>query len=252
MSKASLAPGNADTKISIVIPVYNEALAIYELLRRIVEVELPGYDVEIIVVDDGSTDETISRIETFRTDHPKFANIIRSHQGLVNHGKGSALRAGFKLATGDIILIQDGDLEYFPSDYPKLLEPFRDSKVQVVYGSRFLNGNPKGMKIPNLIANKILTFTAHHLYGQKLTDEATGYKVFRKSILNKIVLHSRGFEFCPEFTSNVLRAGETIYEVPIQYNPRGILQGKKIKARDGFVAMWWLLKLRFAKISRRQ
>jgi glycosyltransferase involved in cell wall biosynthesis len=240
------------TTVSVVIPVYNEALAIYELLRRITEVELPDHDLEIVIVDDGSTDETIEKIEAFRKDHPLISNKIRFHQGLVNHGKGAALRAGFRLAEGDLILIQDGDLEYSPKDYAVLLAPFRDSKVQVVYGSRFIEKNPEGMKIANLVANKILTYTVRWLYGQNLTDEATGYKVFRKSVLQRIDLRSKGFEFCPEFTSRVLRAGFSIHEVAIHYNPRGILEGKKIRARDGFIAMWWLIKLRFAAANKRR
>jgi glycosyltransferase involved in cell wall biosynthesis len=230
--------------VSVVIPVYNEAPAIYELLRRITQARLPADDtMEIVIIDDGSTDETIARIEAFMKDHPKLASSLKFHQGLVNHGKGAALRAGFKLAQGEVILIQDGDLEYSPDDYETLLAPFKDPGVHIVYGSRFINGSPKGMKIPNLIANKILTYAVRLLYRQNLTDEATGYKVFRKSVLDHVVLKSKGFEFCPEFTSRTLKAGYEIVEVPIHYNPRGILEGKKIKARDGFIALWWIIKL---------
>lgn len=218
--------------VTILIPVYNEALAIYELLRRVTLVELPGRQVEVVIVDDGSTDDTVARIEAFIADHPNLDKKIRYHKGLINHGKGAALRAGFQLAQGDIIIIQDGDLEYSPEDYPKLLEPFRDPSVHVVYGSRFLNGNPKGMKFANFVANKILTFATRILYGQPITDEATGYKVFRRSILKDLNLRCRGFEFCPEFTGRVLKRGFKIQEVPIKYNPRGILEGKKIRAKD--------------------
>lgn len=237
----------AKPSVSIVIPVYNEALAIYELLRRVVSAPLDGHQAEVVIVDDGSTDETIARIEAFRNDHPNCKLVIRYHRGLINHGKGAALRAAFKLAEGDIILIQDGDLEYSPEDYPTLLAPFADPNVDVVYGSRFMHGNPKEMKLPNLIANKILTWTVRLLYRQNMTDEATGYKVFRRRILGSIDFKSRGFEFCPEFTSRVLRSGLSIIEVPIHYEPRGILEGKKIRAKDGFIALWWLLKLRFTK-----
>jgi glycosyltransferase involved in cell wall biosynthesis len=236
--------------VTIIIPVYNESLAIYELLRRVTAVPLEPLAREVIIVDDGSTDDTVNKIEAFVADHPRHAPSIKYHRALINHGKGAALRAGFVLATGDIIIIQDGDLEYLPEDYPVLLSPFKDESVNVVYGSRFLNGNPKGMKLPNFVANKILTWTTRVLYNQTITDEATGYKVFRRSILPSLSLKSRGFEFCPEFTSRVLQAGHAIHEVPIRYDPRGILEGKKIKARDGFIALWWLIKLRLSKPFR--
>jgi dolichol-phosphate mannosyltransferase len=237
-------------KVSIIIPVYNEALAISEVLRRVCVAPLGSDSVkEIIIVDDGSIDSTLNCIEEFIAEHPQYRSMIRLHTGLINHGKGAALRAGFRLATGDIILIQDGDLEYYPQDYPKLLEPFQDPTVQVVYGSRFMHGFAKGMRFPNLVANIILTLSTRILYAQKITDEATGYKVFRRSVLQMIKLNCLEFEFCPEFTSKVLRAGLNIVEVPISYNPRGILEGKKIRARDGFIALWWLIKFRFVASS---
>jgi glycosyltransferase involved in cell wall biosynthesis len=242
----------ARTKVSVVIPVYNEALAITEVLRRVCKAPLPeDFESEIIVVDDGSTDHTIETIEEFKLEHPEYAGRVRIHESLINHGKGAALRAGFKIAAGDIVLVQDGDLEYSPADYPQLLEPFRDPEVQVVYGSRFFHGRPRGMKLPNLVANRILSLTTTLLYGQHITDEATGYKVFRRSVLDRFQLSSRRFEFCPEFTGNVLKAGFRIHEVPIHYDPRGILEGKKIKASDGFVAIWWLLKVWFLGTLRR-
>lgn len=232
------------SKVSIVIPVYNEAPAVSEVLRRVCKAPLPDWcDSDVVVVDDGSTDHTTAMIQEFVDEHPQYAEKVRIHENLINHGKGAALRAGFKIAEGDLILIQDGDLEYSPSDYPKLLEPFRDPAVQVVYGSRFLHGLPKGMKLPNLLANLILSGTASLLYGQRVTDEATGYKVFRRSVLDRFEMQCRGFEFCPEFTGLVMKAGCRIHEVSISYDPRGILEGKKIKARDGFVALYWLLKV---------
>ena len=233
--------------VTVIIPVYNESLAIYELLRRVTSVSLEPLTREIIIVDDGSTDDTIDKVRNFIDDNPQHTPWITCHKALINHGKGAAVRAGFTLATGDIIIIQDGDLEYLPEDYPTLLSPFKDPSVQVVYGSRFKNGNPKGMKLPNFVANKILTWTTRLLYWQNITDEATGYKAFRRSILRSLSLKSRGFEFCPEFTGRVLQAGYTIHEVPIRYDPRGIFEGKKIRARDGFIALWWLIKLRFAR-----
>jgi glycosyltransferase involved in cell wall biosynthesis len=175
--------------------------------------------------------------------------LIHVHKSVLNYGKGAAVRTGLRLAKGEILLIQDGDLEYDPKDYPVLLAPFEDASVHVVYGSRFFYHNPKGMKFLNLLANRILAFLTTILFSQKLTDEATGYKVFRRDVLNGMELKSRGFEFCPEFTGKCLRFGYKIKEVPISYNPRGILEGKKIKAKDGFIAVWWLLKARFSALT---
>jgi glycosyltransferase involved in cell wall biosynthesis len=234
--------------VSIIIPVYNEALAVREVLRRVCKAPLPEWcDAEIVVVDDGSTDRTIESIRDFVEEHPEFIGKLKLHESLINHGKGAALRAGFKIAEGDLLLVQDGDLEYSPSDYPRLLAPFQDPEVDVVYGSRFMHGTPKGMKLPNLLANRILSWTATLLYGQRVTDEATGYKVFRKQVLDRFELQCRRFEFCPEFTGRVLQAGYRIHEVPISYNPRGILEGKKIKASDGLVAIYWLFKVWFSQ-----
>jgi glycosyltransferase involved in cell wall biosynthesis len=234
----------ARTKISVVIPVYNEAPAVAELLRRVCKAPLPDWcELEVVVVDDGSSDQTMTTIREFIDEHPEHAPRFRVHESLINHGKGAALRASFKIAAGEIILVQDGDLEYSPADYRNLLEPFRDPNVHVVYGSRFLHGAPRGMKLRNLVANRLLSAVATVLYGQLVTDEATGYKVFRKSVLDHFELSCRRFEFCPEFTGNVLKAGFRIHEIPIRYEPRGILEGKKIKASDGFVAIRWLFKI---------
>jgi dolichol-phosphate mannosyltransferase len=235
-------------KLSVIIPVYNEALAVPEVLRRVFKAPLPeGYELDVVVVNDGSTDTTKDSIREFTDEHPDFASRVTFHDSYINHGKGAALRAGFKIAKGDIFLVQDGDLEYSPNDYPNLLAPFENPEVSVVYGSRFMNGWPKGMKRANLLANRILSWTARLLYGQRISDEACGYKVFRREVLDNFELSCRRFEFCPEFTGRVRQAGYRIYEVPIEYNPRGVLEGKKIKASDGFVALWWLIKVRFSR-----
>jgi dolichol-phosphate mannosyltransferase len=239
-------------KVSVVIPVYNEALAIREILTRVCRAALPtGWQKEVIVVDDGSTDTTLNLVNEFLEEHPQEAVFVRVHQSLINHGKGAALRAGFKLATGDILLVQDGDLEYSPSNYPDLLKPFENSKVAIVYGSRFLRGYPKGMRFKNLLANIILTKATRLLYAADITDEATGYKVFRADVLKSFVMKCRGFEFCSEFTAKALLAGFRIEEMAVDYDPRGILEGKKIKAKDGFIALWVLIKYKLMAVVGR-
>lgn len=234
------------------MPVYNESAAIYEVLRRVYASltklgKKTGLTWEVVIVDDGSSDSSHSRIQEFLDSHPQDLHKFIFHKSHINSGKGSALRVGFKLIKGRIVLIQDGDLEYNPEDYGALIKAFENPEVDVVYGTRFANGFPKKQKIFPLIANIILVVVANVLYGQRLTDEATGYKLFRADLLTHLNFHSRGFEFCPELTSKVLRAGYKIVEVPISYDPRGILEGKKIRARDGFIAVWWLLRLRFFK-----
>jgi len=232
--------------VSIVIPVYNEEPAIQEILRRVCKAKIPdGWTREVIIIDDGSSDNTGERVDEFLSEHPEYYTMVEMHQSLINHGKGAALRAGFKLVKGDVVLVQDGDLEYNPNDYSKLLEPFREPEVHIVYGTRMANGLPKGMKLPNKIANVILTLLARVLYGQRITDEATGYKAFRKDVLSRIKLKCLRFEFCPEFLGRVSNLGYKIHEVPISYEPRGIFEGKKIRWWDGVEAVWWLFKIRF-------
>jgi dolichol-phosphate mannosyltransferase len=228
-------------KISIIIPVYNEFRTFNRVLERVRHAALPeGCSKEIIVVDDGSTDGTTEMLR----EHAR-AGIIVSHQSTANYGKGAAIRTGIALASGDILLIQDGDLEYDPSDYARILDPIVHGRADIVYGSRFL-GKPVGMAWKNRIANRILTTAANLLYDARLTDEATAYKAFRRSVLLELHLACRRFEFCPEVTAKVRRLGYAIHEVPIQYNARGIAEGKKIRARDGFAALWTLGKYRFA------
>jgi dolichol-phosphate mannosyltransferase len=228
-------------KISIIIPVYNEFRTCNQVLERVRQAPLPeGCSKEIIVIDDGSTDGTTQMLR----EHAR-AGIIVSHQSTANFGKGAAIRTGIALASGDILLIQDGDLEYDPNDYARILEPIVHGRADIVYGSRFL-GKPVGMAWKNRIANRILTTAANLLYDARLTDEATAYKAFRRSVLLELHLACRRFEFCPEVTAKVRRLGYAIHEVPIQYNARGIAEGKKIRARDGFAALWTLGKYRFA------
>jgi glycosyltransferase involved in cell wall biosynthesis len=231
-------------KVSIIIPVYNERNLLAEVLERVLAAPLPeGCDREVIVVDDGSTDGTADIVARFAA-HPE----IRACRSPVNHGKGSAIRLGITHAGGDFILVQDGDLEYDPRDYVRLLEPLVTRRAGVVYGSRFPAG-ARGMRFANLLANKLLTLTANLLYQARITDEATAYKAFRADILKSLPLTCRRFEFCPEVTAMVRRLGHAIVEIPIGYNARRVVDGKKIRWHDGVVALWTLLKCRFYPLN---
>jgi glycosyltransferase involved in cell wall biosynthesis len=231
---------DSPVRVSIIIPVYNEIRSVEEVLRRVIDAPLPvGCEKEIVVVDDGSTDGTTALLKKLHDQ-----KLIRFHTTIVNFGKGAALRVGFRLATGNIILVQDGDLEYDPRDYARLLQPLLDGSAKVVYGSRF-RGTLTGMARANWLANKVLTFLANLLYRAQITDEATAYKAFRREVLERIELRCKHFEFCPEVTAKVRRLGIPIAEVPISYHGRTASEGKKIRWRDGFEAVWTLLRYRF-------
>lgn len=231
-------------KVSILIPVYNEFSTLSQVIERVINAPLPtGCEKEIVVVDDGSTDGTTQLLEQFK-DSP----TLLVHYSIVNFGKGAAIRQGLARATGDIILIQDGDLEYDPQDYVKVLQPLVDRRADVVYGSRF-RGGVRGMKWTNWLANKILTWTSNLAFQAGITDEATAYKAFRADLVRSIRLECVHFEFCPELTAKTRRLGYAIHEVPISYNPRGIAEGKKIRWQDGVEAFCTLLKYRFVPLS---
>ncbi|MEK9146981.1 MAG: glycosyltransferase family 2 protein [Patescibacteria group bacterium] len=221
-------------KVSIIIPAYNEEKTLPVILKKVLSQVIP-YEKEVIVVDDGSTDHTRELADKY-----KNIKLITNRHNL---GKGASVRRALKIATGDLILIQDADLEYSPSDYPKLLKPFGALNVKVVYGSRVLGINPISHWTFNL-GGRLVTLITNILYGTKITDEPTGYKVFRKEILNKFHLKSKRFEFCPELTAKIAKAQISIVEVPIKYNPRPISQ-KKIKWHDGIAAIFYLAKYRF-------
>lgn len=227
-------------KLSILVPVYNERETISEILRRVRAVELEGIEREIIVVDDCSTDGTAEVLEQearYEETH------VFTHQR--NQGKGAAVRTALQHATGDILLVQDADLEYDPREYPMLLQPILEDRSQVVYGSRFLGGPRKAMFFWHMVGNKLLTFTTNVLYNTILTDMETCYKVFTREVADKLHLRSPRWGFDPEITAQILRQGYRIYEVPISYTGREMWEGKKISWRDGFVVLWTLFKYRF-------
>jgi dolichol-phosphate mannosyltransferase len=227
-------------KLSIIIPVYNEEKTVEAIIKKIKQVNLKDVEKEIIVVNDGSKDRTLEIIN-------KISGIRVINQDK-NRGKGFAISTGIKFATGDIILIQDADLEYEPNDYYSLIKPIIDGKYKVVYGSRRLHKkNVQYSGISFFIGGLTLTWLANILYGLHITDEPTCYKVFQADVLKKIPLTCKRFEFCPEVTAKVAKKGIKIYEVPIHYYPRDVKHGKKIKPKDWFEAVWTLIKFRILK-----
>lgn len=232
---------NEEVKLSIVIPVYNEESTISEVIDRVRGVELPGIEKEIIVTDDGSRDNTASIVAS---KCEQYADTVKVHTSLINLGKGAAVRFGIEFATGDIILIQDADLELNPEEYPALIAPLLRGDADVVYGSRF-RGRANNIPLRSRLSNRFLTMLTNWLYGARLTDMATAYKVFPREVIKSLELRSARFEFEPEVTAKLLLAGYTIAEVPITYNPRSVQDGKKIGWIDGIEYIYTLFKYRF-------
>ena len=224
-------------KLSVVIPVFNEKSTILEILRRVRAADPPK---EIIVVDDCSTDGTREMLR----DLPPSEDLIVVLQPR-NMGKGAALRAGFERVRGDIVVVQDADLEYDPSEYPILIQPILAGKADVVYGSRFLGGPHRVLLFWHSVGNRVLTTLSNMLTDLNLTDMETCYKVFRADVLRKIRMRENRFGFEPEFTAKIARARCRVYEVPISYSGRDYSEGKKIGWKDGVAAIYFILKYRF-------
>ncbi len=227
--------------LSIIVPVYNEVTSVVEVVDRLIALELPGdMKAEIIVVDDGSTDGTSKLLERY-ADDPS----VKVHYSVLNFGKGVAVRVGMRYAQGDIVAIQDADLEYDPGHLLDLVVPIVEARARVVYGSRYL-GQSKGMVLLQNLGNRVLTQFTNLLYGCKLTDTYTCYKVMDKKVAQELskVLTSKGFDLEAEITARLLLMGISPLELPIVYHARSRTQGKKIRARDGFRGLWCLLRIK--------
>jgi hypothetical protein len=236
----------ADAVLSVIIPIKDEEATIEQLVALVEEVEVPGMSKEVILVDDGSSDATYQILQKYEG---REGYVVLRHPE--NRGKGAAIRTGLEHATGSIVLIQDADHEYDPSDYPILVEPIHAGRTRVVYGSRF-QGTIDGMHLANLAANKVLSWMASRLGPSRITDEATCFKVFDAALLKAMPLRCRRFEFCPEVTGLLQGLGEPILEVPIAYTGRDRDAGKKVRAKDGVIAVAWLLHTRFGRRADRR
>lgn len=229
--------GSDHPEVSVIVPAYNEQDTIEEVVRRLIALPL---DKEVIVVDDGSTDRT-----------PQILAQLADRVTVVRNpdpgGKGKAIRAGLRHASGQVVVIQDADLEYVPEEIYLVTEPVVNGRAWVAYGSRFTKGMHPSMAWPNKVVNRLLAMMTRVLYRQRITDEATCYKAIRRDLLDRMELECERFEFCPEVTAKASRLGKKIIEVPISYEPRSVKAGKKIRWTDGVEAIWTLIRYRFWK-----
>ena len=239
MADIDATEGGRYRTLSVIVPVFNERNTVAEILRRMRRVELP-VDLEVVVVDDASSDGTDKVLDTLED------STVRVVRHPVNRGKGAAVRTGLGYARGDLVLVQDADLEYDPEDWPRLLAPILKGKARVVYGSRF-TGERKNMLFLHWVGNRFLSLVTNVLYNTTLSDMETCYKLFDRQVLEGITITSNRFDFEPEITAKVLRRGHRIYEVPISYSGREFHEGKKITWRDGIRALTTLVRERFRK-----
>jgi glycosyltransferase involved in cell wall biosynthesis len=223
-------------RVSVVIPVYNERETVAQIIKAVDEADFVGLEHELVLVDDGSTDGSRDILEGFTDRHTVVFQPV-------NRGKGAALRTGFARATGDIVIVQDADLEYDPGEYPRLLQPILDGHADVVYGSRFMGQGPhRVVYFWHFVGNKVLTTLSNAITNLNLTDMETCYKVFRREVLDGMTLESNRFGFEPEFTVKVARLKVPVYEVGISYFGRSYAEGKKITWRDGLDTVWCLVR----------
>jgi glycosyltransferase involved in cell wall biosynthesis len=228
--------------LSVIVPVYNERNTVGEILRRMRAVTLPAdLSLEVVVVNDGSTDGTDRILATIED------STVHVVHHPTNKGKGAAIATGLGKVTGDLVLIQDADLEYDPEDWPRLLAPILRGKANVVYGSRF-TGERKDMLFWHWVGNRFLSLATNVLYNTTISDMETCYKLFDRRVLDGITIESKRFDFEPEITAKILRRGHRIYEVPVSYAGREFHEGKKITWKDGFAALYTLLRYRFKRV----
>jgi len=233
--------GKGPVKLSVVMPVYNEQARVEQAVAQVLAAPVDD-EIELLAVDDGSTDGTADVLQRLADDEPRI-RLLRHER---NQGKGAALLTGFAAATGDVVLVQDADLEYDPADYPRLLAPIRDGRADVVLGSRFIGDVHRVLYFWHYCGNRLVTLWSNVMSGLNLTDMEAGYKVFRREVLDGLQLRSRRFGVEPELVQKVARGGWRVYEVAVTYNGRTYAEGKKITWRDGLAALWHIVRFRIA------
>jgi glycosyltransferase involved in cell wall biosynthesis len=229
--------------LTVLIPVYNEQPTVFEILRRVAAASSEGLERDIVVCDDGSKDATVGEVERFAREKPEARVTLLKHEK--NQGKGAAVCTALAVAKGDVVIIQDGDLEYDPKDYPLLLGPLLDGRADAVFGSRFLGGPHRVLYFWHSVVNRFLTLLSNMMTNYNLTDMEVGYKALRRDVANALELRSRRFEIEPEITAKLARGRYRLYEVPISYSGRSYEEGKKITWVDGISALYHIFRFRF-------